>query len=240
MRIQVLQHVAFEGPAYFTEWATANSHSLEATHLYRKETPPEPDRYDWLVIMGGPMSVWEEKEHPWLLEEKRAIAAAIRAAENGGKRVIGICLGAQLIADVMGARVTSNQQSEIGWFPVEMNPELRERPDFAHWPEKQVFYHWHGDVLEPPRGAISMGSSEITPCQGFVYGDSVYAFQFHPELMRDGIEALLKQFGRKLKPSPSVQLPDQQRAHIDRFAKAGNRLLRGTLDQISPGPAPGV
>jgi GMP synthase-like glutamine amidotransferase len=110
MKIRYLQHVPFEGPANIGEWARKKGHILTGTHLYNNEVVPSMDQFDWLIIMGGPMNIYEEKKYPWLQSEKQFIKEAIEHR----KVVLGICLGAQLITDVLGGKVTSNPEGEIG------------------------------------------------------------------------------------------------------------------------------
>ena len=115
LRIHYLQHVPFEGPGYIESWAMVRGHRLTSTRLYAGQRLPAAEELDWLVILGGPMNVYEENRYPWLAREKRFIGEAL----HGGKVVIGICLGAQLLASVLGAKVTRNPCVEIGWYPVE-------------------------------------------------------------------------------------------------------------------------
>jgi len=119
MRIHTFLHVPFEGLGSIGDWAAAGGHDVTATRWYDGDAAPEPDAYEWLIVMGGPMGVYDERQHSWLVDEKRALAAAMAA----GTRVLGVCLGAQLIATVLGARVYRNAHKEIGWFPIEVTPE---------------------------------------------------------------------------------------------------------------------
>ncbi|MDA1044762.1 MAG: amidotransferase, partial [Verrucomicrobia bacterium] len=114
IRIRALLHVPFEGPGHFAQWAEDRGHRLSTTRLYAGDDIPRPEDYDWLLVMGGPMSVYDDAEHIWLGAEK----TAIRDALDADKYVLGVCLGAQLIACVLGARVQANDDKEIGWFPV--------------------------------------------------------------------------------------------------------------------------
>jgi GMP synthase-like glutamine amidotransferase len=116
MRIQVLQHVPFEGLGSISPWATEKGYAVRTCGLFRDDPLPDPEQFDWLIVLGGPMGVYDEARHPWLVDEKRLIEAALRAE----KTVLGICLGAQLIATVLGKKVTRNQQREIGWFPLKL------------------------------------------------------------------------------------------------------------------------
>jgi len=111
LRIHYLQHVSFEGLGSIAEWVTSNGHELTSTQFFINSYLPEPADIDWLIIMGGPMGVYDEDKYEWLTAEKQFIKKAIDA----GKTVIGICLGAQLIAKVLGAKVYPNQKRAIGW-----------------------------------------------------------------------------------------------------------------------------
>ncbi|MDR1789551.1 MAG: type 1 glutamine amidotransferase, partial [Opitutaceae bacterium] len=118
MRVHVYQHVPFEGIDGMAAWVERGGHALSRTRFYAGDKPPPPGAHDFLIIMGGPMGVHDTGRHPWLAEEKRAIAAAI----GSGQAVLGVCLGAQLIADVLGARVAPNREKEIGWLDVSLEP----------------------------------------------------------------------------------------------------------------------
>jgi len=124
MNLHYLQHVSFEGLGTIQSWADRNAHSVSVTRFYENEHLPSPECVDMLVIMGGPMGIYDYTEYPWLHEEKEFIRQAIAA----GKPVLGVCLGAQLIADVCGARVFPGKQKEIGWFPLKRSDELHDAP----------------------------------------------------------------------------------------------------------------
>jgi GMP synthase-like glutamine amidotransferase len=188
MRIHVLQHVPFEGPAGVESWARARGHELRTVHLYAGEPPPEPDAYDWLVVLGGPMNVDEEDRHAFLAPEKRAIARAIRAE----KLVLGICLGSQLVASALGARVVRADREEIGWFSVELTDEALSHRIFARVPRRFTTFHWHGDTFEIPRGAVCAASSDLCANQAFVYGDRVVGVQFHPEVTKESLTPMVE------------------------------------------------
>ncbi|MDO8671400.1 MAG: type 1 glutamine amidotransferase, partial [Dehalococcoidia bacterium] len=158
-----LQHALFEGPANIVAWAGARGHPVSATALCRGERLPETGDFDWLVIMGGPMNVYEEEEYPWLADEKRLIEKSI--AE--GKIVLGVCLGAQIIADVLGAPVYKNSDKEIGWHPVFLSQEGRESSVFRGFPDRFVAFHWHGDTFDLPAGCTRLAGSEACQNQAF-------------------------------------------------------------------------
>ncbi|WP_417597702.1 type 1 glutamine amidotransferase [Oceanospirillum sp.] len=185
MRIHVFQHVPYEGPGNIARWAEKNGHTLTTTHLYKGEALPSHDDYDLLMILGGPMSANDDFNVSWMQAEKRFIREAM--AQN--KMLLGICLGSQLIARVLGATVSRNEDREIGWFPITATPNAM----VLGLPQQFQAFHWHGDTFTLPEGAKSIGSSEGCAQQGFIYQDRVVALQFHlettPEAARELVDA---------------------------------------------------
>lgn len=143
-----------------------------------------------LIVMGGPMGVYEQERYPFLRDEMRLIECALK----DGKPVLGICLGSQLIAAVLGARVTKGAGREIGWLPVRLEPAAREDRIFGSVPESFVALHWHGDVFELPRNATALASSKRTPIQAFRYGDNAYGMLFHVEVNAAIVKGLVREF----------------------------------------------
>lgn len=180
-----------------------------------------------MVILGGPMSAYDPL--PWLEEEKRFIDGAIRE----GKKVLGICLGAQLIADVLGAKVYPGPEKEIGWFPVTLSEAAQESRLFAEVPHEIIPLHWHGDTFDLPKGASRLASSELTPNQAFSLGTTVLALQFHLEMRRKDAEAIVENCGHELKSSQFVQeahqilgeTPAQREADFLRNERLCERVL---------------
>ena len=200
MKIHFLQHAHYESPAYLLEWAEKNGHKHSSTLLFNNESLPGIEDFDLLVIMGGPMNIYEEEKFPWLVAEKRLIKQAILS----GEKVLGICLGSQLIADALGAKVYPNKHKEIGWFPVFKN----EFSCFTctRYLEREIpSFHWHGETYDLPPGADRLYSSEATPNQGFAYNDNVIALQFHWEVKRKNIEEWLLYAASDLTAGPYVQ-----------------------------------
>lgn len=188
MRVHYLQHVPFEGIGAIGEWAHARGHALTGTEVFRQDLP-RPDDLDLLVVMGGPMNVYQEAEYPWLVAEKVFIAKAIDA----GKAVLGICLGAQLLADVLGGSVSKGEQVEIGWYPVELTEAGRALPVFAGFPRLFTALHWHGDTFSIPPGVVRAASSEACADQAFAYGGGrVVGLQFHLEETRESLTQLVE------------------------------------------------
>jgi GMP synthase (glutamine-hydrolysing) len=228
LRIHYLQHVPFEGPGYIESWAQVRRHHLTATRLYAGHRLPAAEEFDWLVILGGPMNVYEEGRYPWLAREKRFIGEAL----HGGKVVIGICLGAQLLACVLGAKVTRNPCVEIGWYPVEKASQASQSPLSGFLPDSFPAFHWHGDTYEIPRGAVHLARSQACENQAFAYGDRAIAFQFHLESTRESVESLIHNCPEDLAEGPFVQSPVRMLADLERF-----RTIHGLMEDFLDGLA---
>lgn len=224
MRIHIFQHVPFEGPAEIAVWANAKGHPLSITRFYENEAPPANVDFDFLVVMGGPMGAYDEALHPWIAAEKKVIAESIRA----GKKVVGICLGAQLIAASLGAKVYPNAQKEIGWFPVTKISEQRLIKSFAN---EETVFHWHGDTFDLPQGATLLLSSEACRHQAFCLGENVLALQFHLEMDEAAIQSIFKNCGDELVSAPWIQ--DEKEIEKGFFHITRNlRLLDDTLNSF--------
>ncbi len=186
MRIVCLMHVPFEGPGAIAEWAAARGHALARVDAWRGEFP-DPAESDLLVVLGGPMSADDTLRHPWLAEEKAFIGRCV----DGGALTLGICLGAQLLAQVAGGSVRRAGEAEIGWYPVTLRPAASRVPYFVGWPETFVAGHWHGDTFDLPDGVETLASSEITPNQAFVTPNGrALGLQFHLEWTPEALRAL--------------------------------------------------
>lgn len=201
MNIHYLQHVPFEGPASIQGWAEARGHSITCTRLFAGDALPEIREIDMLIVMGGPMNVYEEKKYPWLAGEKRHIERAIAA----NKAVLGICLGAQLIADALGSRVYANKHKEIGWFPVQKTEQAGKIPAFGALSDEMVVFHWHGDTFDLPQGAIHAARSAACENQAFIYDGRVAGLQFHLETTRSGAAEMIRNCGHELVDGPFIQ-----------------------------------
>lgn len=187
MHAHYLQHVPFEGPGSIEPALSAAGYTLGYTRFFETAMLPDPEDIDLLVVMGGPMSVNDEREFPWLIAEKKFIRAIVEA----DKPVLGICLGAQLIASAMGARIYKNKEKEIGWFPVEGVPAAGK--ETFNFPAQLEVFHWHGETFDLPPGASRLARSAGCENQAFQLGARVIGLQFHlemnPELLRTMIES---------------------------------------------------
>lgn len=227
MKIAVFQHVAFESAGMIADWAEARGHSVTIYALYEDEPLPSIDAFEMLVVMGGSMSVGDEAEYSWLVPEKAFIKQAIEA----NKYVVGICLGAQLIANVLGARVYSNHVKEIGWFPVAIVDEAIGQPILSGLNSAMKVFHWHGDTFDLPQGARLLMSSESCKNQAFLYNQRVLGLQFHLEMTEEGIKSIIAHCKEDIVPSTSIQSEEEMLTRIGTIAPC-KRILNSMLDQI--------
>lgn len=201
MKVHYLQHVPFETPGSILPYLHDKGAQIHASHLYKNDDLPEVKDFDLLIVMGGPMSIHDNDEYPWLAPEK----ALIKAAIDSDKKVLGICLGAQLIADVMGASVSKNTHREIGWFDISPSAALADTILADAFPEQVSVFHWHGDTFAIPDDAIHLASSDACQNQGFIYDDRVIALQFHLEITREGASGIINNCRNELDGSTFVQ-----------------------------------
>ncbi len=202
MKLHYLQHVPFEGLGIIKPWAEANGFKISCSRLYAGEKLPKMEAFDWLIVMGGPMGIFDDTEYPWLVAEKEFIKRAV----DTNKTVLGICLGAQLMADVLGAKVYPGPQKEIGWFPIQ---RAQNAPMLI--PEELMVFHWHGDTFELPDGAVRLASSEACANQGFVYNHRAIGLQFHMETTPESMNALIKNCSDELTNATFIQTAEQMR-----------------------------
>ena len=226
-RVHWLQHVPFEGLGVISQWLQKNDMTVTQTKMFQMESLPEIAKFDWLIVMGGAMGVNETSKYPWLLQEFGFVDRAIRA----GKTVIGICLGAQIVATVLGAKVTKNQELEVGFFPIEWQEKARQHPFFAMMPQPHTVLHWHGDTFDIPQGALHLASSEACQNQGFLLDDKILGLQFHLELFVPEVHAMISNNPADLQPGRFIQPQEQILANISQL-KTNNELLFNMLDQI--------
>ena len=243
LRIHHLQHVRFESIGMIKDWMLENNVDHAATHLYNDEVLPDVSTFDCLIIMGGPMSVHDEDEFKWLKAEKELIKNAIAA----NKTVIGICLGAQLIASVLGANVFKNKEKEIGFFPVEQNvianevkQSLEQKVIFgesrnlsntiAELLNNQTVFHWHGETFELPSTAICLASTEACLQQAFLYNNNVLGLQFHLEMDEAGIENIIENCRAELTESKFIQSEETIRQEMKKHIPENKKLLFELLD----------
>ena len=200
MKAHYLQHVPFEGLGSIETWLQSMRADVSVTRLFEEPALPDPADVDLLVIMGGPMSVNDEVGYPWLAAEKEFIRNAIEE----DKAVIGICLGAQLIACAMGAAVYPNREKEIGWFPITAE-SVSDADDGFSFPRELLVFHWHGETFDLPAGATRLARSDACENQAFQLGRRVIGMQFHLETTPDAARDIVHHCRDELQPSRYVQ-----------------------------------
>lgn len=214
MKIHAIIHAPHEELGNIYNWIELKGFTVTKTHLYQNEKlPSEFSDIDFLIIMGGPMGVYDEKEFPWLVEEKKFIDKAIKS----NIKILGICLGAQLLACVLGAKVRKNKVKEIGWHLVKFTEQGIKQPVFKGLPQEIMAFHWHEDTFDIPSGATHLAYSEFCENQAFSYGN-IMALQFHPEVNRELVQEFLSDPGMELVMSASVNSPEEMLADSNRFA----------------------
>ena len=193
--VRVLQHIAPEGPGRIADALKERGIAVAVTRPDRGE--PVPARLDGeagLLVMGGPMGVYEVDRYPYLADEQRLIEHALREEIP----VLGICLGSQLLAATLGANVAPGPRKEIGWFEVTATGAGASDPLLGRAPPKFVALHWHGDVFDLPSGAVSLARSELTVHQAFRFGSRAHGLLFHLEAKPDQVEAMAREFADEL------------------------------------------
>ncbi len=221
MKIHILQHVPFENPGTILEWAEERNFPVRFTRLFQREKLPDPGEFDLLIIMGGPMSLSDTEKHPWLGKEKAFLKKTLAL----GKKMLGICLGAQLLAETLGANVFPNNRKEIGWFPIRKNDTADHEILKLFKEESLPAFHWHGDTFGLPKEAVPLFSSKVTKNQAFVWDNRVFALQFHWEVKPENVRLLIENSAADLTDGPFVQQPEEMLADEALFSGARNNLF---------------
>ena len=227
MNIHYLQHVPFEGLGSIEAWLKTGNHRLTDTRLYQNDPLPEMADFDWLIVMGGPMGVDDEDQYPWLKQEKQFIQQAI----GSGKIVLGICLGAQLIAAALGAKVYKNKNPEIGWFNIDRHSEAEGTILSAVLPLQMEVFHWHGDTFDIPVGAQSLAFSVACQNQGFIFDNRVVGLQFHLETTPEIARELVNNCRNELDESRYVQSEGEILADPEKFFRI-NQIMADILNSL--------
>lgn len=226
MKAHILQHVPFEDIGSMTSWFEARGAETTYTRFFEDAKLPALDGIDLVVAMGGPMSVNDESSFPWLLAEKQFI----RYVVNNGVPVVGVCLGAQLIASALGARVYRSPHKEIGWFPIEAAPG---GPSVFRFPDVSTVFHWHGETFDLPHGAVRLARSAACENQAFQIGRHVIGLQFHLETTRESVQALLENCSDELVQGPYVQTVTAIRHVAPKTYPAINHLMSQVLSYLT-------
>ncbi|MCB1756104.1 MAG: type 1 glutamine amidotransferase [Gammaproteobacteria bacterium] len=229
MRAHYLQHVPFEGLGSIEVWLQNAGYEVSSSRFYESWELPRIEDIDLLVVMGGPMSVNDEANHPWLVEEKKFIGRAIQS----GKPTLGICLGAQLIASSTGGRVYPNPAGEIGWFPV--RTVANENTAAFRFPQEVEVFHWHGETFDLPAGAVRLAESEACKNQAFQLGEHVIGLQFHLETTPASAQAIVENCRDELIEGQYIQSEAEILSAPDERYTQINGLMENILDHLHSG-----
>ena len=228
LRIHYLQHVVYEGLGSIDDWISSSDHTLTCTKFFERIDLPLLSDFDWLIIMGGGMSVNDEKQYPWLADEKKFIRQAIDA----GKTVLGICLGSQLVSSALGAKVYRNDEKEIGWFDIDFKPIALSGKLFSGYGDKLKVFHWHGDTFDIPQNAVLLASSEACRNQAYIYNNRVLALQFHLEPTIESLNKMIDAGREELKKGRFVQTETEILSN-KRLIETNRKFLFELLDKLA-------
>ncbi len=233
MRALVLQHVAVEGPGTLASYLAARGWTLETVALYEgARLPEDAQEYQAVIVMGGPMGVYDEAEYPFLRDEHLFLTRVL----GQGVPLLGICLGSQLLAKALGARVYRNPQKEIGWYTVDLTPAGAADPLFAGLTSPVPVFQWHGDTFDLPAGATPLASSPLCMNQAFRYGDRVYGLLFHLELTPDVIHSWIAAFHDELASVQGTIDPARIVAEMPHrgvaYQQVGSRVFANLVEHV--------
>jgi GMP synthase (glutamine-hydrolysing) len=230
--VLTVEHVACEGPGLVAQALGAQDIELAVTRTYRGDAiPRDLDGASGLLVMGGPMGVYEADRYPHLRDELKLIERAMAA----GAPVLGICLGSQLVARALGAEVRKGARKEIGWHTVALTQDALVDPLFKGLESSFVAFHWHGDVFDLPRTSTRLAGSDMTNVQGFRHGTQVYGLLFHMEVTREILEGMTKAGGDDLAevgmpPNAILAGADE---HLSSLSERAGRVFAGWADQVA-------
>ncbi len=219
-KIWVLQHTACETLGSIADALEAEALAWQYVRVFEgMPVPAEIADAGGLIVMGGPMGVYEQDRHPHLKDELRLIEAALKT----GKPVLGVCLGSQLLAAALGAAVRKGPRKEIGWYPIRLSAAASEDRLWSGAPREFMAMHWHGDVFDLPAGAVNLASSDLTPHQAFRYGTYAYGLLFHLEMTAEMIGEMAAAFGEELRQTggDAQHLAAQSAENCPRLAAIG-------------------
>jgi GMP synthase-like glutamine amidotransferase len=221
MKAHILQHVPFEDLGSIASWLKMHDAEVSHTRLFENQSFPALENLDLIIVLGGPMSVNDEFEFPWLRREKAFIRDGIRR----NIPMVGICLGAQLIAGALGMRVYPNAHKEIGWFRV---VSTSQEEDTFPFPKEFVAFHWHGETFDLPAGAVRLAKSEGCENQAFQIGRRLIGLQFHLETTPESLHALVENCRSELIPGPFIQ----EEQHLQQVAAGRYLKINAIMSEL--------
>jgi len=233
LRVLVLQHISCEPPGVYEDVLRRRGATIRRVELDEGEPLPDRGEFDAIVAMGGPMSVNDDEALPWLADEKAFVSEAVRA----GTPYWGVCLGAQLLAASLGARVYTGTHPEVGLLPVDLTHEASSDPLFASMPRSLLTLQWHSDTFDLPAGAVRLAKSPTYANQAFRYANA-YGVQFHLEVSNDmarewaAVPEYAASLERVLGPGSSEELVSHVERSSTEMRAHGRALFERWLDVV--------
>jgi GMP synthase-like glutamine amidotransferase len=232
MGVLIVKHVEIEGPGTIEDCLKEERIPYQILNLESGIHLPKLDDFSTIIILGGPMNVYEEDRYPFLREEDLFIKEAIQR----GKAVLGICLGAQLLAKALGAKVTKAPVKEIGWYDVTLTKAGSDDPLFSRFPKTFPVFQWHEDTFDIPAAGKLIASSNPIPHQAFRYGENAYGLQFHLEvteqMIRDWMKAYEEEFnGSKTPLLPKLRILSETEKKVGDYKKMGSKFFKNFFRQ---------
>lgn len=215
MNIHILQHGKSEivGPGTIQEWAKEKKHKINTTRVDLNEPYPELNEFDFLIILGGVQGAYEEEKHPWLKKEKNWIRYVIEQQ----KHVLGICLGAQLIAESMGGKAKKHSHKEVGWWPIKFVKQVNNHPLLKNIPDNKHFYQFHQDTFTLPSSGELLAYNHVCKNQAFSIGNRVLALQFHPEMTLENATSMIEELNETFNEESSFIQNSKQIIKVQKF-----------------------
>ena len=229
LRIHYFQHVPYEGLGCIEDWLVKNNHQISCTQFHKSDELPDFESFDWLIIMGGPMGIYDDDKFDWLKREREFIKETI--VKN--KIVIGICLGSQFIADALGAKVYKNNEKEIGWFDINLPNKGKENWLFGNFETNFKVFHWHGDTFSLPEKSIHLAMSKGCLNQAFLFGEKVLGLQFHFEVTETSLLGMLENGKEELIENKYIQDKEMIIKMAKEYIPINNQRMFSVLDKLS-------
>ena len=217
MKILFIKHIDIEGPGTMGEFLDKKGFEYEIINIFDNiALPDDPRQYGAIIILGGPMNVYEENEYPYLKDEDIFIKSALQK----GVPMLGLCLGAQLISKATGAKVRKAAEKEIGWFKADLTDDGKNDPLFNGLKSSIDVFQWHGDTFDIPDKGVHLASSEVCKNQAFMCNNNVYGLQFHLEVTKDMVREWLDAYSDEVKSMGDKVSRKGILKHADEFADA--------------------
>lgn len=243
LKVHFIQHVAFEAPGLILSWAENNKYLCTKSVLMEGDKLPQAKDFDLLVIMGGPMSANDDEEYSWLSLEKELVRECLELK----KPMVGICLGAQIIANVLGSKVYRAKEKEIGWFPITAASDIASSKLMPELPPELTVFHWHGETFDLPSGAQLLASTKTCTNQAFEFGNHVLGLQFHMEVTPEDVNSMWENCKSDLGVGDYQQGPPAIFGSADMYEsvrkpleRALERLVEGLEGRIHSPAAPNL